>query len=141
MSRKVHLLDYVAGNIRSLVNAIERCGYEVEWVKSPDDVKNAEVRERGFFGAGSSCSHWPNLRPVWWPLLRSHMCLLLFIGYYVFIFDSLIGEFLTQKSSIFAPNRQNQSCIFPDCYGCFALFLYWENKSIQDKLLSLTSLF
>ncbi len=40
---KVHLLDYVAGNIRSLVNAIEKCGYEVEWIRSPEDVKNAEV--------------------------------------------------------------------------------------------------
>ena len=40
---KVHLLDYVAGNIRSLVNAIEKCGYEVEWIQSPEDVKNAEV--------------------------------------------------------------------------------------------------
>ena len=39
----VHLLDYVAGNIRSLVNAIEKCGYDVEWIKSPDEVKNAEV--------------------------------------------------------------------------------------------------
>ncbi|OJD17848.1 imidazole glycerol phosphate synthase hisHF [Emergomyces pasteurianus Ep9510] len=38
----VHLLDYVAGNIRSLVNAIEKVGYQVEWVKSPEDVKNAE---------------------------------------------------------------------------------------------------
>ncbi|EEH43025.1 imidazole glycerol phosphate synthase hisHF [Paracoccidioides brasiliensis Pb18] len=38
----VHLLDYVAGNIRSLVNAIEKVGYQVEWVKSPDDVQNAE---------------------------------------------------------------------------------------------------
>ncbi|KAJ5815304.1 hypothetical protein N7474_007081 [Penicillium riverlandense] len=38
----VHLLDYVAGNIRSLVNAINQVGYEVEWIKSPDDVKNAE---------------------------------------------------------------------------------------------------
>lgn len=46
MSKKVHLLDYVAGNIRSLVNAIERCGYEVEWIKSPDDVKNAEVNKK-----------------------------------------------------------------------------------------------
>ncbi len=44
MGKKVHLLDYVAGNIRSLVNAIEKCGYEVEWIRSPDDVKNAEVR-------------------------------------------------------------------------------------------------
>ncbi|KAK3898343.1 hypothetical protein C8A05DRAFT_38072 [Staphylotrichum tortipilum] len=39
---KVHLLDYVAGNIRSLVNAIEKNGYEVEWVRSPEDVANAE---------------------------------------------------------------------------------------------------
>ena len=40
---KVHLLDYVAGNVRSLVNAIEKIGYEVEWVRSPEDVANAEV--------------------------------------------------------------------------------------------------
>src|SRR5438045_8409948 len=40
---KVHLLDYVAGNIRSLVNAIEKCGHEVEWIQSPEDIRNAEV--------------------------------------------------------------------------------------------------
>lgn len=39
---KVHLLDYVAGNIRSLVNAIEKCGYDVEWIRSPEDVKHAD---------------------------------------------------------------------------------------------------
>ena len=39
----VQLLDYVAGNIRSLVNAIEKLGYDVEWIRSPEDVKNAEV--------------------------------------------------------------------------------------------------
>ncbi|KAG6058451.1 hypothetical protein E4U32_004604 [Claviceps aff. humidiphila group G2b] len=39
---KVHLLDYVAGNIRSLVNAIEKLGYEVDWVRSPEDVSRAE---------------------------------------------------------------------------------------------------
>lgn len=38
----VHLLDYVAGNIRSLVNAIEKCGYEVSWIHSPEDIVNAE---------------------------------------------------------------------------------------------------
>ena len=42
-SKKVHLLDYVAGNIRSLVNAIEKCGWEVELIRSPEDVENAEV--------------------------------------------------------------------------------------------------
>ncbi|OCK81204.1 imidazole glycerol phosphate synthase HisHF [Lepidopterella palustris CBS 459.81] len=38
----VHLLDYVAGNVRSLVNAIEKVGYTVEWVTSPQDVPKAE---------------------------------------------------------------------------------------------------
>lgn len=41
--RKVYLLDYVAGNIRSLVNAIEKVGYEVEWVRQPSDIEYAEV--------------------------------------------------------------------------------------------------
>lgn len=40
----VHLLDYVAGNIRSLVNAIEKLGYQVDWITSPEDVPKAEVR-------------------------------------------------------------------------------------------------
>jgi imidazole glycerol-phosphate synthase len=40
---KVHLLDYVASNIRSLVNAIEKCGYEVEWIRRPEDVESADV--------------------------------------------------------------------------------------------------
>ncbi|PWW75833.1 class I glutamine amidotransferase-like protein, partial [Tuber magnatum] len=39
---KVHLLDTVSGNIRSLVNAIERIGYEIEWIKSPEDLATAE---------------------------------------------------------------------------------------------------
>lgn len=40
----VHLLDYVAGNVRSLVNAIEKVGYTVEWVRTPADVASADVR-------------------------------------------------------------------------------------------------
>lgn len=42
----VHLLDYVAGNIRSLVNAIEKVGYAVEWIRSPEEVANAQVSGR-----------------------------------------------------------------------------------------------
>lgn len=42
---KVHLLDYAAGNIRSLVNAIEKLGWEVEWIESPADVAKAEVSQ------------------------------------------------------------------------------------------------
>ena len=40
----VHLLDYVAGNVRSLVNAIEKVGFTVEWIKDPKEVEFAEVR-------------------------------------------------------------------------------------------------
>ena len=39
----VHLLDYVAGNIRSLVNAIEKVGYTVAWIKEPQDIEKADV--------------------------------------------------------------------------------------------------
>lgn len=42
----VHLLDYVAGNVRSLVNAIEKLGYQIAWIKEPKDIENAEVREQ-----------------------------------------------------------------------------------------------
>jgi glutamine amidotransferase/cyclase len=41
----VHLLDYAAGNIRSLVNAVEKLGWEVEWIKTPEDVAKAEVSQ------------------------------------------------------------------------------------------------
>ena len=39
----VYLLDYVAGNVRSLVNAIEKLGYNVEWIRSPEDIVKADV--------------------------------------------------------------------------------------------------
>ena len=39
----VQLLDYVAGNVRSLVNAIEKLGFTVEWIKAPSDIDHAEV--------------------------------------------------------------------------------------------------
>ncbi|TVY29229.1 Imidazole glycerol phosphate synthase [Lachnellula hyalina] len=39
---KVYLLDYVAGNVRSLVNAIEKVGYTVQWIKSPEDIEKAD---------------------------------------------------------------------------------------------------
>lgn len=39
----VHLIDYVAGNVRSLANAIENLGHTVAWVRKPDDIHDAEV--------------------------------------------------------------------------------------------------
>ncbi|KAI4201685.1 MAG: hypothetical protein LQ348_001618 [Seirophora lacunosa] len=38
----VYLLDYVAGNVRSLVNAIEKVGYTVKWIKAPKDIEEAQ---------------------------------------------------------------------------------------------------
>ena len=49
----VHLLDYVAGNERSLVNAIQKCGYTISWIKCPEDIAAAEkliVPGVGHFG-------------------------------------------------------------------------------------------
>jgi len=48
-SKTVHLLDYVAGNVRSLVNAIEKVGFTVVWIKDPKDLQSAEVREPFIF--------------------------------------------------------------------------------------------
>ncbi len=39
----VTVLDYGAGNVRSVVNAIKQLGYEVKFVKTPFDIKEAEV--------------------------------------------------------------------------------------------------
>lgn len=44
----VHLLDYVAGNVRSLANAIEKLGCTIEWVKNPKEIENAEVRSSAY---------------------------------------------------------------------------------------------
>lgn len=41
----VHVLDYVAGNVRSLANAIEKLGYTIKWVKSPSEIADAEVSQ------------------------------------------------------------------------------------------------
>ena len=49
----VHLLDYVAGNERSLVNAIQKCGYTIVWISSPADIPTAQkliVPGVGHFG-------------------------------------------------------------------------------------------
>jgi len=57
---KVHLLDYVAGNIRSLVNAIEKVGYEVEWIKSPEEVAQADVSLSSTCGFGKASLNSPH---------------------------------------------------------------------------------
>lgn len=39
----VSILSYGAGNIRSLVNAIEQIGFETKFVQSPAEIEKAEV--------------------------------------------------------------------------------------------------
>lgn len=38
------LLDYGAGNVRSLANSLKKLGYDFQWVTCPDDLHNATVR-------------------------------------------------------------------------------------------------
>lgn len=40
----LYMLDYGAGNVRSLVNAINHLGYEITFVKDPSDITIAEVK-------------------------------------------------------------------------------------------------
>ncbi|CAH7666166.1 imidazole glycerol phosphate synthase hisHF [Phakopsora pachyrhizi] len=37
----IYLLDYGAGNVRSLANSISQLGFEYKWVESPKDLKHA----------------------------------------------------------------------------------------------------
>lgn len=39
----LYMLDYGAGNVRSLVNAINHLGYDITFVKDPSDITKAEV--------------------------------------------------------------------------------------------------
>ena len=43
MTLKVSLLDYGAGNVRSVRNAITAAGYEIEDITSPSQIQNAQV--------------------------------------------------------------------------------------------------
>ncbi len=67
----VHILDYVAGNVRSLVNAIEKVGYTVQWIKNPEDVQHAEVRDQANYSPKHAVSRaqltgpTPETDPAW----------------------------------------------------------------------------
>jgi len=41
ISDMIYLLDYGAGNVRSLANSINRLGFQFKWVSSPEDIKSA----------------------------------------------------------------------------------------------------
>lgn len=39
----LYLLDYGAGNVRSLANTIRKLGYSFQWIKKPADFTKATV--------------------------------------------------------------------------------------------------
>ncbi len=51
MEKTVHLLDYGAGNVRSVRNAIIKCGYKVVTIENAEEIKSAETLV--FPGVGS----------------------------------------------------------------------------------------
>lgn len=43
-STRLYLLDYGAGNVRSLANALTELGYTYEWITCAEDFDKADVR-------------------------------------------------------------------------------------------------
>ena len=44
----LYLLDYGAGNVRSLANSLKKLGYDFQWIASSDDFEKATVRAHIF---------------------------------------------------------------------------------------------
>ncbi|WVR08437.1 imidazoleglycerol phosphate synthase, cyclase subunit [Kwoniella sp. DSM 27419] len=57
---KLYILDYGAGNVRSLANSIKKLGYEFEWVNDESDFDKAE--KLIFPGVGSFAQAMESLR-------------------------------------------------------------------------------
>lgn len=58
--KSVTILDYGAGNVRSLENAVRRLGYDLKWVQEPEDITSAE--RLIFPGVGSFGAAMQNLK-------------------------------------------------------------------------------
>ncbi|WVF68136.1 imidazoleglycerol phosphate synthase, cyclase subunit [Kwoniella sp. CBS 6097] len=67
---KVYILDYGAGNVRSLANSIKKLGFEFEWIKDDSDFDKAE--KLLFPGVGRFSQAMTSLRASgrYEPLLR-----------------------------------------------------------------------
>jgi imidazole glycerol-phosphate synthase len=68
--RKVTLLDYGAGNVQSVFNAIACLGYDVEYVNEPDDILKAERLVFPGVGAFGSCMDALRQKGYYEPLLK-----------------------------------------------------------------------
>lgn len=59
-TKQVTVLDYGAGNVRSLENAVRLLGYDINWVETADDIANAQ--RLIFPGVGSFGAAMENLK-------------------------------------------------------------------------------
>ncbi|CAM9252731.1 unnamed protein product [Heterosigma akashiwo] len=72
VKQPVHFLDYGAGNVRSVRNAILKCGYEIVDITRPEDI--AEANAIIFPGVGSFGAAMQNLRDKGYlEPLRAHL--------------------------------------------------------------------
>lgn len=69
MTTTVHLLDYGAGNVRSIRNAIKACGFVVEDVTSPAELADARVLVFPGVGAFGSAMEFLHSKGFAGPLL------------------------------------------------------------------------
>ena len=43
---KLYMLDYGAGNVRSIINAVNHLGYQITFIKDPSEIALADVTIR-----------------------------------------------------------------------------------------------
>ncbi|WVO17571.1 imidazoleglycerol phosphate synthase, cyclase subunit [Cryptococcus depauperatus] len=101
---KLYILDYGAGNVRSLANSIKKLGYEFEWIKDPSDFDKAE--KLIFPGVGSFAQATASLRNT---SLHSH--LLKYISSGKPYFGICIGMQVLFASSTESPGSQGLGVI------------------------------
>ncbi len=73
----VTVLDYGAGNVRSLVNAVKFVGWDVKFVKQSSDIDNAEILIFPGVGAFGSAMTYLHKKQYLEPLKRYvvYLCL------------------------------------------------------------------
>jgi hypothetical protein len=60
----IYLLDYGAGNVRSLLNAVNKLGYSIKEIKSVSDFQKADVTFISFLSSLIE-NHIPWRRQLW----------------------------------------------------------------------------
>jgi len=67
----LYLLDYGAGNVQSLANALKKLGHEFQWISQPSDFAKATVRQPFFFFGFKNISNILSLS--WGRKLEPHL--------------------------------------------------------------------